>query len=152
MNEIAISGGYLFSNGIFVRGGFIFGNAKASKPFRVDSTYSEQRDVWVINTEEIIKSKSIRINGQFDYNIFFIDPLFAYVGSGFDFGTIKLDTQDNWFETRMAGQLYIDVGGMIYFQPVLFDLNFKFGLVGPTKGMGISIGVIYKFDIAQFGL
>jgi len=141
--EFVLSGGY-FKGAMLFRGNIHFGSASFRKVFLLDTvitTGGEEKQIFF----EVVGFSTMRMSGEAIYNVYYADPFMVVAGVNADLGYISLDDSDQIFANKWIAGIGFEAGAMVKYESFIFEIGFKNGLVGSSKGTAYSFGAMYKF-------
>ncbi|HDG67795.1 MAG TPA: hypothetical protein ENG11_01450 [candidate division Zixibacteria bacterium] len=161
ISEYYINAGY-FIDAFIIRGGVLIGQNSAKYQYvqdsiPVDTFYTDTTiiDDDTVYTDTLIIKKpisniiggvnTVRVNVDVLYNFYYANPLLLYAMGGFDLGYIYLSEKESYFKSVNIAGAGIGAGIILRIGNFLIDLNYKYNLVGSSKGGILSLGGMYKF-------
>lgn len=161
LSEYYFNAGY-FINAFIIKGGVLIGQNSAKYQYvqdsiPVDTFYTDTTiiDDDTVYTDTLIIKKpisniiggvnTVRVNVDVLYNFYYANPLLLYAMGGFDLGYIYLSEKESYFKSVNVAGAGIGAGIILRIGNFLIDLNYKYNLVGSSKGGILSLGGMYKF-------
>jgi len=115
-----------------------------------DSTYSPgdtyyQPEIVRDLTNTVASVNTTRFTVEGIYNFYYANPLLLYASLSGDIGYIYLKENESYFESKWISGVGIGGGVMLRLGSFIFDLGYRYNVVGSSSGSILSIGGMFKF-------